>query len=66
MLKWKVQVRNKIDDSGIEGPVRSLAGGSDEELKKLAQELLDFWASLETSYKIPRKAKIESVSRVFC
>lgn len=66
MKKWKVQVRNKVEDSGIETPVQALADGDDEELKSLAQELLDFWSGLETSYKIPRKSKIESVSCSLC
>jgi len=62
MSKWKMQIRNKIEDSGIEEPVKAMAEGEDEQLKTLAQGLLEYWAGLEVSYRIPRKSKITSVS----
>lgn len=62
MSKWKLQIRNKIEDSGIEEPVKVLADGEDDQLKTLARDLLEYWAGLEVSYRIPRKSKITSVS----
>jgi hypothetical protein len=62
MAKWKLQVRNKVEDSGIEEPVKKLAESEDEQLRSIAQGLLDYWSTLEISYKIPRKPKIKSVS----
>jgi hypothetical protein len=37
MSKWKLQVRNKVMDSGIEEPVKALGDGLDEALAVLAQ-----------------------------
>lgn len=62
MEKWRTQIRNKIEDSGIEEPIKVIAGGEDEELASIAQRLLDYWSTLELSYRIPRRSKIASVS----
>lgn len=37
MTRWKLQLRNKIEDSNIEEPVKRLQGGIDAELSTLAQ-----------------------------
>jgi len=66
MSKWKLQIRNKVEDSGIETPVKALAEGDDEQLKTLAEGLLEYWSGLEVSYRIPRKSKIASVSSKGC
>jgi hypothetical protein len=39
MKQWRLQIRNKIDDSNIEEPVRALKDSGDEEVKALAQEV---------------------------
>lgn len=39
MLKWKLQLRNKIEDSNIQEPVRQLQAGNDAELSELAQQV---------------------------
>lgn len=62
MEKWRTQIRNKIEDSGIEEPIKVIAAGEDEELASIAQRLLDYWSTLELSYRIPRRSKIASVS----
>lgn len=62
MAKWKLQIRNKVEDSGIEEPVKAIAESGDEQLRSIAKGLLEFWSTLEMSYKIPRKPKIQSVS----
>lgn len=62
MEKWRTQIRNKIEDSGIEEPIKVIAAGDDAELAAIAQRLLDYWSTLELSYRIPRRSKIASVS----
>lgn len=62
MSKWKLQIRNKIEDSKVEEPVRALADGADEEISRVAKQLLEYWSTLELSYRIPRVSRIESVS----
>lgn len=36
MGKWKVQVRNKVEDSKIEEPVRAIVAAADDHLRDLA------------------------------
>lgn len=62
MEKWRTQIRNKIEDSGIEEPIKALAAGDDAELAEIAKRLLEYWSTLELSYRIPRRSKISSVS----
>jgi histone-lysine N-methyltransferase SETD2 len=62
MSKWKLQIRNKIEDSKVEEPVRALADGEDETISQVAKQLLEYWSTLELSYRIPRVSRIESVS----
>lgn len=62
MNKWKLQIRNKIEDSKIEEPVKALSQSGDEKICGLAKQLIEYWSILELSYKIPRVSKIASVS----
>lgn len=62
MNKWKLQIRNKIEDSKIEEPVKALSQSGDEKICGLAKQLIEYWSTLELSYKIPRVSKIASVS----
>ena len=77
MIKWKLQIRNKIEDSNIEEPVKLLCDSPDDIIGGLAKQvchehsvvsqltlrkLLQYWSTLELSYKIPRVSKIASVS----
>lgn len=39
MLLWKMQYRNKIADSHVEEPVKSLAEEGDAQVRSLAQEV---------------------------
>ncbi|WWC91926.1 uncharacterized protein L201_006878 [Kwoniella dendrophila CBS 6074] len=61
MSKWKLQIRNKIEDSNIEEPIKRLQESDDEEISKLAKQLLEYWSTLELSYKIPRVNKIAAL-----
>ncbi|WWC64819.1 uncharacterized protein I303_107433 [Kwoniella dejecticola CBS 10117] len=61
LVQWKLQIRNKIEDSNIEEPIRLLQDNGDEEISKLAKQLLEYWSTLELSYKIPRVNKIASL-----
>ncbi|OCF61564.1 histone-lysine N-methyltransferase, H3 lysine-36 specific [Kwoniella mangroviensis CBS 10435] len=61
MSKWKLQIRNKIEDSNIEEPIRKLQDSQDEEISKLAKQLLEYWSTLELSYKIPRVKKLATL-----
>lgn len=58
MKQWQLTIRNKIEDSNIEDPVRTLRDGDDKELAGLARGLLQYWSTLEVSYKIPRVNKM--------
>lgn len=62
MERWKLTIRNKVEDSNIQEPVKVLSEGSDSELAGIAKRLLDYWSGIELSYKIPRVHKIASVS----
>jgi histone-lysine N-methyltransferase SETD2 len=62
LLNWKLSIRNKIEDSNIEESIKVLRDGPDEELSDMSGQLLEYWSTLELSYKIPRKTKIASVS----
>ena len=62
MVKWPLQIRNKVEDSNIETPVRALQDSDDEAISSVAKQLLTYWSTLEHSYKIPRVSKIASVS----
>ncbi|WWD19848.1 hypothetical protein CI109_104315 [Kwoniella shandongensis] len=61
MKKWKLQNRNKVEDSNVEEPVKALCETSDEEISRLAKGLIDYWGGLELSYKIPRVHKISNL-----
>ncbi|KAF9516701.1 hypothetical protein BS47DRAFT_1340595 [Hydnum rufescens UP504] len=62
MYPWPLLNRNKVEDSHIEEPVKKCAKTNNEEIRTLAQRLLDLWAGLETAYRIPRRAmKIEDL-----
>ena len=39
MSKWKLQIRNKIEDSCIEEPVKTLAQSQDETIGNLAKHV---------------------------
>ncbi|WVQ75628.1 hypothetical protein IAR50_005257 [Cryptococcus sp. DSM 104548] len=61
MDQWKLQIRNKIEDSQIEEPVKALSEGPNEQISILAKKLLEYWSTLELSYKIPRVSKLASL-----
>ncbi|TXT15823.1 hypothetical protein VHUM_00326 [Vanrija humicola] len=61
MERWKLTIRNKVEDSNIQEPVRLLSEGSDSELAGIAKHLLEYWSGIELSYKIPRVRKIASL-----
>ncbi|BEJ11877.1 hypothetical protein CspHIS471_0203370 [Cutaneotrichosporon sp. HIS471] len=60
-FKSTMTYRNKVEDSGIEDVIKILADGGDEQLATVAKDLLDFWSTLEMSYRIPRVQKLESL-----
>ncbi|WVQ83668.1 hypothetical protein IAT38_005811 [Cryptococcus sp. DSM 104549] len=61
MTKWKLQIRNKIEDSNVEAPVKALCENENEVISGLAKQLIEYWSTLELSYKIPRMSKITSL-----
>ncbi|WOO81021.1 Histone-lysine N-methyltransferase, H3 lysine-36 specific [Vanrija pseudolonga] len=61
MDRWKLTIRNKVEDSNIQEPVKILSEGSDAELAGIAKHLLEYWSGIELSYKIPRVHKIASL-----
>jgi histone-lysine N-methyltransferase SETD2 len=60
-FKSTMTYRNKVEDSGIEDLVKVLAESEDQQLAAIAKDLLDFWSTLEMSYRIPRVQKLESL-----
>ncbi|TFK48255.1 hypothetical protein OE88DRAFT_1762721 [Heliocybe sulcata] len=58
MTTWPLIQRNKVEDSKVDIPVRACAENSpNEEIKALAQKLVDHWETLEVGYRIPKRAK---------
>ncbi|KAK4688692.1 [histone H3]-lysine36 N-trimethyltransferase, partial [Tremellales sp. Uapishka_1] len=57
MNTWKLTIRNKVEDSQVEEPVKVLSESNDEVISVLAKKLLEYWSTIEMSYKIPRVAK---------
>jgi SET domain-containing protein len=47
--------RNKISAAGIEPVVEDFISSENDEIKSKANELLEMWSTLETSYRIPRR-----------
>jgi hypothetical protein len=39
MSKWKLQIRNKVEDSGIEEGIRALTISDDEPISALANQV---------------------------
>jgi hypothetical protein len=56
MKNWPLLQRNKVEDSKVDVPVGKLAKSEDENIRTLAQALLDQWAALETGYRIPKRS----------
>ncbi|KAJ7701547.1 hypothetical protein B0H17DRAFT_1244351 [Mycena rosella] len=52
---WPLAARNKVEDSHIESSIKVFAECEDEKLKALAQPILDHWATLPTTYRIPKR-----------
>jgi hypothetical protein len=61
MMQWKLQEKNKVDDSGIQEPVELFAQDARPQISGPAQRLLDYWSTLKLSYRIARKPKIASL-----
>ncbi|RZM09808.1 MAG: T9SS type A sorting domain-containing protein, partial [Pedobacter sp.] len=61
MMQWKLQERNKVDDSGIQEPVLHFAQNEKPLISGPARKLLDYWSTLTLSYRIARKPKIASL-----
>ncbi|OLL22465.1 Histone-lysine N-methyltransferase, H3 lysine-36 specific [Neolecta irregularis DAH-3] len=57
LLKWPRLTRNKISSSKIEDIVRELTERENENVKTMAQTLLQEWSSLEMAYRIPKKRR---------
>ncbi|KAJ6630080.1 hypothetical protein B0H10DRAFT_1984899 [Mycena sp. CBHHK59/15] len=61
MSTWPLSTRNKVEDSLIEEPVKAFAELEDENIKTLAQKLLDGWADLPLTYRIPKRVVQDEV-----
>lgn len=61
MCQWKLQEKNKVEDSGIVEPVEQFAKSSDPRVSEAARRLLEYWSTLTVSYRIARKPKIPSL-----
>ena len=62
MMQWKLQEKNKVDDSGIQEPVEQFAQDARPEVSGPAHRLLEYWSTLKLSYRIARKLKIASLA----
>jgi hypothetical protein len=61
MMQWKLQERNKVDDSGIQEHVSQFAQDANPSISGPARKLLEYWSTLTLSYRIARKPKIASL-----
>lgn len=61
MNQWRLQEKNKVVDSGMEELVEGFVKNADARVSGAARQLLDYWATLEVSYRIARKPKIASL-----
>ncbi|KAH9061931.1 hypothetical protein EDB87DRAFT_1610315 [Lactarius vividus] len=57
MSTWPLITRNKVEDSKVSVPVERCTDSENVVLKKAAQDLLDQWNTLETTYRIPKRLK---------
>ncbi|KAK8124836.1 SET domain-containing protein [Apiospora kogelbergensis] len=55
--KFPRLTRNKITDSKIEQAIQPLTDSEHEDVARESKRLLEDWSSLETGYRIPRKAR---------
>jgi histone-lysine N-methyltransferase SETD2 len=60
MAKWKLSIRNKVEDAKIEEPVSMCLQSKEEDIRSMASSLLDYWGGLESVYRIPRKIVVVS------
>jgi histone-lysine N-methyltransferase SETD2 len=63
MQKWKVGNRVKIEDSNIEEPVRVYLDHSNDNIRRDAEKLLNYWKDRPTVFRIPRKVHVVSPRR---
>ena len=61
MYQWKLHEKNKVEDSGIQGPVEQFTKSDDPRVSEAARKLLEYWSTLTVSYRIARKPKIASL-----
>ncbi|KIJ47294.1 hypothetical protein M422DRAFT_164308, partial [Sphaerobolus stellatus SS14] len=57
---WPLTVRNKVDDSRIEEPIKALQKSGISRLEELASKLVEIWAGLPTAYRIPKRSTEEA------
>ncbi|KAA8910832.1 hypothetical protein TRICI_004020 [Trichomonascus ciferrii] len=63
LIKWPKLTKNKISSSKIESTVQDLAKTSEfDDVKELAQGLLEDWSSLQMAYRIPRRQQSETTT----
>lgn len=65
LLKWPRITKNKISSSKIETTVQTLASHENEELKRMAQQLIKEWGNLSMAYRIPKKPKTQQVETIY-
>ncbi|KAF8463629.1 hypothetical protein BDZ91DRAFT_300990 [Kalaharituber pfeilii] len=57
LAKWPRLTKNKISSSKIEGTVEELSQKNDDpKIQDLTKDLLESWATLQSAYRIPRRA----------
>ncbi|SCV73160.1 BQ2448_7085 [Microbotryum intermedium] len=64
LTKWELKTRNKVESSKIEPCVKACLLVENKNIQTLAQNLLDYWDSLEMGYRIPRAIRTESTTSV--
>lgn len=73
MQTWPLIHLNKVQDSQVNVPVRACVDHDNEAVKLPAQKLLEYWDTLETRQRIPKRLKNEDdgadmidVAAVYC
>ncbi|KAI0070968.1 hypothetical protein K474DRAFT_1712871 [Panus rudis PR-1116 ss-1] len=59
MMRWPLIQRNKVEDSKVNVPVKTISESENEALAGVAKKLLEMWDGLEYAYRIPKRVKGE-------
>lgn len=59
LARWPLIARNKVVSAGVDQQVKDFCNDKDEEIKTLAEQLVEAWDALEVGYRIAKKEAAE-------